>query len=121
MKTKERIHAEITQLSKGGNMNFWTRGFKIHNAILTMIFLPFIEPQHRTTGVRICVGMGQSPESLVLDRIRDCGRGHSQGSIFHFQEGHTEFREYSNLDKSVPISLFHNPIFRIVHYWNRHL
>ena len=54
-------------------------------------------------------------------RGRGWGQSLRQCCIFHIWKGHTEFREYSNLDKTICIPPFHKPIFRIFHFWNRHL
>ena len=43
---KRKKAAEITQLSMGDNMNFWTRGFEIPILILTLYFLLIIEVQY---------------------------------------------------------------------------
>ena len=100
---------------------------------------------YRQTGVRIWPGPGPGPGSLIFGR----GRGHGRGRIFHLRKGLTKFREYTNLNKTIPISPFHNhkifhfwkgqtefreycnlnkPIpvspfhnYRILHYWNRHV
>ena len=45
-RVKKKMAAEIIQLGMGGNMNIWTRGFKIPILLLTLYFLLIIEVQY---------------------------------------------------------------------------